>query len=75
MASRLKARPVCIGDYAVFLVNAARKSQMPATWTRLASKDESNPIEDETENFISSLAIKTVYGPIRYIGFFKYKED
>lgn len=63
-----QARPVCIEEYAAYLVKTSQVDQLPITWV---SKTERNdePIANgrdvhEVKVFIKGLAIKTVYGHI-----------
>ncbi|KAE8417512.1 C-type lectin protein [Aspergillus pseudocaelatus] len=65
-----QARPVSILDYATYLVKTSRKDCLPVTWSTGSPgvpdrNVASNPLgEPNVEEFVDSLTVKTVYGPL-----------
>lgn len=63
-----QARPVCIEEYAAYLVKTSQVDQLPITWISKTERTD-EPIANgqnfqEVKKFINGLAIKTVYGHI-----------
>ncbi|PFH58536.1 hypothetical protein XA68_13559 [Ophiocordyceps unilateralis] len=61
-AFEAKARPVCVGEFAAFLVGTGRQEAIPATWVRRQATlpDRGNALQ----TFVSQHGIRTVWGPI-----------
>ncbi|ODM23342.1 hypothetical protein SI65_00931 [Aspergillus cristatus] len=61
-----QARPVCIGEYAKYLVETSKTDNIPVSWTRTTTPltNGHGSSGDAVENFIGNLTIKTVFGPV-----------
>lgn len=61
-----QARPVCIGEYAKYLVETSKMDNIPVSWTPMTMPltNGHGSSGDAVENFIEGLTIKTVFGPV-----------
>ncbi|KAF4595175.1 hypothetical protein GQ602_000788 [Ophiocordyceps camponoti-floridani] len=59
-----QARPICVGEFAAFLVAVGRRDSIPATWVRTGSGGQG----DDLQAFVSQHGIRTVWGliPLSY---------
>lgn len=59
-----QARPVCVGEYARYLVDTGKADCIPISWARTKSTANGHGLSDAVENFIESFTTKTVFGPV-----------